>query len=419
MELVVHRGTNEIGASCLEVRGAGKRILLDAGLPLDDAADTLNPDVKAALEQVDALFVSHGHMDHCGLLDQVPDSVPVYMSETARQLLDASRVFRKLAPLGKRTQPLKPGVKIDLGRLSVTPRLMDHSAPDALGFHVQADGQGLFYTGDFRSHGRKSAAFEHLLAHPPKPLDALVMEGTLLDRGKAAYSDEASVETAMAKAFNEEAGLSCVVCSGQNIDRLVSVYRAAIRSNRALVLDLYTAWVLEVFGQAHSSVPRVGWDGVRVLARGRFAASHYVTIKDAPDYFGNFLRRVFDSDAGLHHGALQDNPGGYVVKTSRPLALVEQLNAVTSTTIYSLWAGNLDPARNPRDAQQYTTLADRPGARFLRIHTSGHADLATLKRLNDTLCPKTLIPMHTEHKRLFPDHFPNALVLEDGQTLTL
>ena len=35
MRLRIHRGAKEIGGTCIEVEAAGKRLVLDAGLPLD------------------------------------------------------------------------------------------------------------------------------------------------------------------------------------------------------------------------------------------------------------------------------------------------------------------------------------------------------------------------------------------------
>ena len=43
----IHRGTRQIGGTCVELEACGARILLDLGLPLDAAevSDTLLPDV--------------------------------------------------------------------------------------------------------------------------------------------------------------------------------------------------------------------------------------------------------------------------------------------------------------------------------------------------------------------------------------
>ena len=34
---------------------------------------------------------------------------------------------------------------------------------------------------------------------------------------------------------------------------------------------------------------------------------------------------------------------------------------------------------------------------FIRLHTSGHAPISTLKKMVDKVGPGTIIPIHTEH----------------------
>lgn len=68
----------------------------------------------------------------------------------------------------------------EVGPFRITPYLMDHSAYDAHGLLVEAAGKRLFYSGDFRGHGRKAKMFEQFLADPPPDVDLLLMEGTTL-----------------------------------------------------------------------------------------------------------------------------------------------------------------------------------------------------------------------------------------------
>lgn len=50
MRLCIHRGTHEIGGTCIEIEAQGKRIILDIGLPLDaEAVDTPLPSVSGFL----------------------------------------------------------------------------------------------------------------------------------------------------------------------------------------------------------------------------------------------------------------------------------------------------------------------------------------------------------------------------------
>ena len=128
---------------------------------------------------------------------------------------------------------------------------MDHSGYDSYALLVEAGGQTLFYTGDIRGHGRKAALFERLLACPPQPVDALLCEGTHVHGHGAEpaelQSDQArseqDVELSLAQRMRTAKGAVCVVSSAQNIDRLVTVYRASRRAGRILVTDLYAASV--------------------------------------------------------------------------------------------------------------------------------------------------------------------------------
>ncbi len=77
-------GAMEIGGSCIYLNIAGKGILMDAGIRQSGSKDPL-PDFRTLQEQggVDAILVSHAHMDHIGTLPLVskayPDA-PVYMT---------------------------------------------------------------------------------------------------------------------------------------------------------------------------------------------------------------------------------------------------------------------------------------------------------------------------------------------------
>ena len=77
-------GAMEIGGSCIYINIAGKRILLDCGIRQSSGRDPL-PDFAAIQERggLDAVIVSHAHMDHTGTLPIISKAYPdarIYMT---------------------------------------------------------------------------------------------------------------------------------------------------------------------------------------------------------------------------------------------------------------------------------------------------------------------------------------------------
>ena len=88
---------------------------------------------------------------------------------------------------------------VEIGPFRITPYLVDHSAFDAYALLVEADGKRVFYSGDFRAHGRKKALFEAMVNRPPGNLDILLMEGTTI--GRAGTSEGFATETDLEREF--------------------------------------------------------------------------------------------------------------------------------------------------------------------------------------------------------------------------
>ena len=83
-------GAHEIGATCSLIEIGGHRLLVDCGLRLNKQGDEALPDFSL-LGKVDAVLVTHAHLDHTGSLPllrrQLPN-VPIYMTEPTRNLIE-------------------------------------------------------------------------------------------------------------------------------------------------------------------------------------------------------------------------------------------------------------------------------------------------------------------------------------------
>ncbi len=394
LDVVVHRGKNEIGGNCIEIISPQTRILLDIGQPLSGEQVTLSPSQKT----VDAVVISHPHQDHYGLISQIPVDVPVYIGITAEKLIKALDIFLGRPFPQCDFQPIEDNKIFSIGDLIITPYLVDHSAFDAYAFLVECGGERLFYTGDLRLHGRKPSFMKRLLRYPPASVDKLVIEGTMLDRDHQHFSDENAVEDGMVEILKSTSGASFLIASSQNLDRLVSAFRACLKTDRILVIDIYTAWILREISTAPrvKSIPDIKWDGIRVLARGRTAGRHYEKLKNNRPYFGDFIQEIYSNNVVITEAEVAAHPERCLIKTSSAPDLINRLALRPCSLIYSMWEGYLKKAHNPTGFKRLQSLKEDPDIRFATIHTSGHAVLSDLKKIVAALAPKEVIPIHTE-----------------------
>ena len=406
MRCRIHRGCHEIGGNCVEIESQGKRIVLDIGLPLKDEKDVGVPDISGLMAPDDSLlgiFISHPHPDHYGLLEKLSEPVPVYMGESARRIIDVSTFFTPLPSLGQiEPQEYSDRTPIQVGPFTITPFRIDHSAYDSHCLLVEAEGKRLFYSGDIRGHGRNADLFQGLISNPPADIDVLICEGTQIGRDPDfAYPDEHSVADRMAVIFGETEGMGLVWCSSQNIDRLVSVWDAAQRSNRQLILDMYTAEIIRAADD--ESLPKPGKDGVTVF----LPYSQRERIKrEKAFHISNpyYPHRIYPE--ALAEAA----PNSVIVfrpSMLRDLKRAECLDG--AVLISSIWSGYL-----PKEAKRIDELKAM-GVEHAHVHTSGHATVDELKDFVSAFPQSRIVPIHLEDRDGFSELSPNVELRNDHE----
>lgn len=427
MQLIIHRGTQEIGGSCVEVRITNSRILIDFGIPLiastkdkpfdaktlkDKSIESLRelhvlPSViglyKNEAKEIDGILISHSHLDHYGLLNYVNQEIPVYLSKGAKELVDVSNVFtpNKIGTINSKIVNTRKAFKIK--DFTITPYLVDHSAFDALAFLIEADSKRIFYSGDFRGHGRKSILFKQMIKNPVKNVDCLLMEGTMIGRGKQAYADEQGIEKRITEILKEHSNITFISLSSQNIDRIVSAYRACLKTDSIFVIDAYTAFILEKLAKVSKGIPQYNWKNIRI----KFFNHHVNCLKNAS--YGDLLNRYSKRKIDILEIKRERNRILMLARDNSifPL-LINKIGDISGARIiYSMWEGYLTDKFKEYSAQK--------GLIIEQVHTSGHAGLSDLKDFAHALNPKTLIPIHTFESREYPKLFNNVKILKDGE----
>lgn len=400
MTVTIHRGTHQIGGCVTELSTKTTRILIDFGSPLPGSLrqeELRLPGVTEPGRPCHGVFFTHYHGDHMGQIGQILPSVPLWMGETTRDVAlalsrrleqvpgtDSARVSTAL----ERANTFRPGVPVMVGDIRITPLLADHSAFDAYMFLVEAESRKILHTGDFREHGPRGKALPAVLRHYVGQVEWLICEGTNLSRPQRSAMTEFDLGK-RARRLMEKHRHVFVLCSSTNIDRIAVLSHCAPR-RRPVVCDGYQKEVLNIV-EAHSG------------HRSSLYRFHRVIL-------------YWEGNVKLHRWMEEQGFVMFVRANDRFRQWMEPYRE-DCVVLYSLWDGYLEgPNTDPR------LLEFLEGYPLVKLHTSGHAGVETIKAVCRIVSPRQgIIPIHGETPEAFRALAPRARVvcLEDGQAIEL
>jgi ribonuclease J len=394
MKINVIRGQNQIGGSIIEISTEYTRVIFDIGINLDEQSNIEVPQIEGLFcgePSYSAVFVSHYHYDHIGLLEYVLDGIPIYIG---KQAYDISRAAVEYC--GK-TFDIKhldftDGSVIEIGDLKITAFRCDHSAFDSYMFLIENAEKEVLYTGDFRANGHLN--YNELLERLPE-VDALIIEGTMLSRDTFDKNiEEEFLEEIAVDVLSKYSGPAFLLSSAMNVDRIITAYNAARVTGRVFLEDLYTAGIMSAIGM---EVPAPGNEGIKVFMTGG-------------DKQYELLKRYEDckiGKAGIARSrflmCVRPSMKNYLSKLS------EDCSFENGIIFYSMWKGY--QARE--DMKSFLEWMKSKGVKVHVLHTSGHADTSTIEALVNKVNPKVIVPVHTEEPSWYL-RFGRKVLLEES-----
>lgn len=386
---------NQIGGCVTVISTDNAKIVIDFGEELSGCKNPCKIDFD--FSDVDAVFFTHYHGDHVGRIGEIPDSIPIYMGETAYQILQNiwERVDEEKSQKMKQRENtgtlrfLTKDCAVAVGDITVTPYSVDHSAYDAYMFLVETPDKKILHTGDFRAHGYRGKTLlpvieKYVRKFGKRDIDILITEGTMMSRRNEEIMTEEQLEEKAEEIFAENKHVF-LICSSTNLDSLASFHNAA--KEKRISTFVYSSYLSKQFSTFSETAGK---------KNSTYRFSRYYLIEpekllthekwEKPKTQAQFMR---------DYGFLAIiKPKDYCREFIEPFL---DLNPVI---VYSMWDGYLDsskPAYN-KEWDDFLKEQERKGARVVHLHTSGHADPETIAEVIEAVSPKEAIyPIHTEN----------------------
>lgn len=383
MQIIVHRGTKQIGGCATEIATDNARIFIDFGAELDGNSNLDIEGVTKGNTNCSAIFFTHYHCDHIGLINSINKDIPCYIGSLSIDVLKIQNQRTKSIEAERLSniQPVYAGKSIAIGNITITPYSVDHSAFDAHMFLIEADGKRILHTGDFRTHGFRGKGLSKVIDKYIGEVDALICEGTTMSRSPHIFETEYALSQKLHPILKENKYVF-VACSSTNIDRLAA-FHAAVPSGKYCICDRYQKKIVEVVKEK---------------------SQHYSELYA-------FNKMLFYSK-NLEQ-KLEDRGFVMFVRLGNPIfeRIMEKYKGKNPLLIYSMWHGYIE--QQPKIKNAMDTY------RSIEMHTSGHADFESTKELIAMLYPKYIIPIHTENASAFSSISNNVILLNDKDVFSL
>jgi ribonuclease J len=409
-------GVGEIGGNKVLVEDKDARVMLDFGMSISQRARFFSdpyvsprrpesllslgiiPRIEGvyswepAEKKLDAIVLSHAHLDHYGYLSMVRRDVPVHCGETTKKLMAAITETRRPSfesdYRGLDYRTFRTGSHVKVGSITLRPVHVDHSIPGAYGFVVETSTGSFVYTGDLRAHGRASHLTQDF-ARAAAASDATLLLTEATNMVGGSVSSEEEVARKLETVIREAKGLVMASFSGMDTDRLTSFHRAAEAADRKLAISMRQAHLISTLdGGNIDGLPRLTKESVVIYRRNK-------------KRYEKWEEEISEKAEVITSEDLTTAPTRYVVATT--LSDMEGMVGVKPTpgSVYILSSSEPYNEEMELDQQRLIEWLDFYGMPLYHIHVSGHIMPQQLRSLVSGIGAKRVAPIHTEHPELF------------------
>ena len=294
-----------------------------------------------------------------------------------------------------------------------------HSIFGATAYLISGD-VTIAYTGDFRLHGKKGKMSEKFIIQA-KDASILIIEGTRTAKEDINESEDLVYDNCRRTAELAK-GLIIADFSARNFERLEIFQKISNKVGRSLVISSKDAYLLNALEKA---------DGIKrtkdTFVYGELRASQrywedrflkeefdiqYIDPKKISKEPENFLIcfSLFDMKNLLD---IKPQAGTYIYSSSEAFEEESEFDFVRLNNWLKYFGFRVY-------GFEIVEEEDKIKPKFMKgFHASGHASKRDIRWAIEKIDPDIIIPVHTDNPSWFSENFDNVALLKDGETYTM
>ena len=444
--LTFYGGVNEIGGNKILLEDKNTRVFLDFGISFSkervyfewpelrpaNIDDLFKTNVLPRFKNfyrfsqgkpfVDAILLSHAHLDHYGYIPLVRKDIPVYTGRYTRDLIKIrNRTYnqtwdRKIGHL--EFKEIRTGKEVFIKDIAVDPFSVDHSVPGAHAFIIHTSAGTIVYTGDFRISGFMNVLTESFIEQlKNEDVKYMICEGTNLAKeprvaDKHKLPSEKDVKKKTDYIVDKTDDLIIYDGSSVDLDRVRTVAEVAKKYGRRLVIESRLAYTLLETERSGllGGLPGKGDFLIYLNRLKKRGVDEFIEVFD--EGRKNHEKRMINdpelADDWFVWGPngrkkILRNPEEYLIYTTNGINMMIQFKPVDKDIPGTYIYGKAEPY-SEEQAFTYDRLRNwikLCGLKMEFAHTSGHCSPKQLSEILKEVCPEVLIPIHTEFPSLF------------------
>ncbi len=391
LEVAFLGGVGEIGKNMTALQLGNEIIIVDCGSTFPSVDDTpgidlIVPDfafIKANIEKVKGILITHGHEDHIGGIPHLLSecgNIPIYGSSLAIALIKHKLTERKINM--PKMHVVKNGDVKKVGAFSVEFVSVSHSILGAFALAITYPDGVVFHTGDYKIDytpvDGDGIDLNRIAAIGNKGVTLMLGESTNVEKRGSTISEK-EVGMTLERVIDSHPDNRIIIATfASNVNRVQQIIRICEKVGRKVAFD----------GRSMVKISEIA----RELGMLEYSDNTVIDIEDIKGIEPHRLCIISTGSQGEPMSALTRMANGedksVVITDSDVVAISSQPIPGNEKAVYTL-INNLY----------------RRGAKVLygsleQLHVSGHACQDELKTMLTLVNPKYFVPVHGEYRHL-------------------